>query len=167
MTVLQWFSVFHLLSSRVRCTINRSQKGRIRASANFSRTLLGLFSACEWQDMSFTYQKSEKTTYLDNLVFSAFSVLWGTVKNPGRNPTGVIRYLGSASGSLWQNSPHKDAFFCISLTNISNVESHVHLKSNKAPIYAIKGPETASAKFLNVLFSWATKPEDCNCVLTS
>ena len=23
-----------------------------------------------------------------------------------------------------------------------------------------------SAKFLKVLFSWATKPEDCNCVLT-
>ena len=48
----------------------------------------------------------------------------------------------------------------------TNVESHVHLKSNKAPIYAKKGPETASAKFLKVLFSWATKPEDCNCVLT-
>ena len=46
------------------------------------------------------------------------------------------------------------------------MESHVHLKSNKAPIYAIKGPETASAKFLKVLFSWATKLEDCNCVLT-
>ena len=30
----------------------------------------------------------------------------------------------------------------------------------------MKGPETASAKFLKVLFSWATKPEDCNCVLT-
>ena len=33
--------------------------------------------------MSFTYQKSEKTTYLDNLVFSAFSILWGTVKKSG------------------------------------------------------------------------------------
>ena len=41
------------------------------------------FSVCEWQDLSFTYQKSEKTTYLDNLVFSAFSVLWGTVKKSG------------------------------------------------------------------------------------
>ena len=49
----------------------------------FSRTLLGLLSVCEWQDLSFTYQKSEKTTYLDNLVFSAFSVLWGTVKKSG------------------------------------------------------------------------------------
>ena len=39
------------------------------------------------------------------------------------------------------------------------------MKSNKVPIYAIKGPETASAKFLKVLFSWATKPEDCFCVL--
>ena len=52
-------------------------------SANFSRTLLGPFSVCEWQDLSFTCQKSEKTTYLDNLVFSAFSVLWGTVKKSG------------------------------------------------------------------------------------
>ena len=58
-------------------------QGRIRASAIFSRTLLGPFSVCEWQDLSFTYQKSEKTTYLDNLVFSAFSVLWGTVKKSG------------------------------------------------------------------------------------
>ena len=49
----------------------------------FPRTLLGLFSVCEWQDLSFTYQKSEKTTYLDNLVFSAFSVLLGTVKKFG------------------------------------------------------------------------------------
>ena len=109
------FRFFHLLSYRVRCTINRSHStpckiGRIRASANFSRTLLGLFSVCEWQDLSFTYQKSEKTTHLDNLVFSAFSVLWGTVKKSGWNPTRVRSYLGSAPGSLWQNSPHKDAF---------------------------------------------------------
>ena len=39
-------------------------------------------------------------------------------KKIGLNPTGVIRYLGSVLGSLWQNSPHKDAVFCISLTNI-------------------------------------------------
>ena len=84
----------------------------------FFQDIAWTFSVCEWQDLSFTYQKSEKTTYLDNLVFSAFSVLWGTVKNPGWNPTRVRRYLGSAPGSLWQNSPHKDAFFCISLTNI-------------------------------------------------
>ena len=30
-------------------------------------TMLGFFSASEWQDLSFTFQKSEKTTYLDNL----------------------------------------------------------------------------------------------------
>ena len=28
-------------------------------------------------------KKSEKTTYVDKLVFSAFSVLWGTVKKSG------------------------------------------------------------------------------------
>ena len=36
--------------------------------------------------------------------------------------------------------------------------------SVKTPIYAIKSTETAKAKFLKVLFSWATKPEDCVCV---
>ena len=35
---------------------NTMLKGRIRASANFSRTLPRLFSACQWQDLSFTYQ---------------------------------------------------------------------------------------------------------------
>ena len=50
-------------------------KGRFRASANIFRTLLGLFSAREWQERAFTFQTSKKTTYLDNLVFSAFSVL--------------------------------------------------------------------------------------------
>ena len=76
---------FLLRKPRVRCTINRShstpcKKGRIRASANCYKLLLGLFSASEWQNLSFTYQNSEKATYLDNLVFSVFSVLWGTVK---------------------------------------------------------------------------------------
>ena len=32
-------------------------------------------------------------------------------KKLGWNPTGVIRYLWSVLGSLWQNSPHKDAFY--------------------------------------------------------
>ena len=36
---------------------------------------LDFLSACERQDLSFINQKGEKTTYLDNLVFSAFSVL--------------------------------------------------------------------------------------------
>ena len=72
----------------LRCTINRShstpcKKAGFEHLQIFSRTLLGLFSVCEWQDLSFTYQKSEKTTYLDNLVFSALSVLWGTVKKSG------------------------------------------------------------------------------------
>ena len=41
----------------------------------FFQEIAWTFSFCDWQDLSFTYQKSEKTTYLDNLVFSAFSVL--------------------------------------------------------------------------------------------
>ena len=52
------------------------------------------------------------------------------------------------------------------MTNIDQCLIICTLKSNKAYIYAIKGTETASTKFLKVLFSWATKPEDFNCVLT-
>ena len=67
-------------SSWVRCTINRSlstpcKKAEFEHLQFFSRHCLDFISACEWQDLSFTYQKSEKTSYLDNLVFSAFSVL--------------------------------------------------------------------------------------------
>ena len=40
--------------------------------------------------------------------------------------------------------------------------NHMHIQT---PIYAKKDQETASAKFLKVLFSWATKLEDCNFVL--
>ena len=75
-------------TSRVRCTINRShstlfKKAEFKHLQSFPGQCLDFFSVCEWQDLSFTYQKSEKTTYLDNLVFSAFSVLWGTVKKSG------------------------------------------------------------------------------------
>ena len=35
----------------------------------FFRTMLGFCCASEWQDLSSTFQKNEKTTYLDNLVF--------------------------------------------------------------------------------------------------
>ena len=72
----------------VRCTINRShstpcKKAEFEHLQIFPGHCLDFFSVCEWQDLLFTYQKSEKTTYLDNLVFSAFSVLWGTVKKSG------------------------------------------------------------------------------------
>ena len=95
-----------------------------------------------------------------------FSFFEGQPKNSGWNPTGVICYLGSVPGSLWQNSLTKMQFYTSVWQTMTNVESHAHFKSNKAPVYAIKGPETANAKFLKVLISWATKPEDCLCVLT-
>ena len=76
-------------------------------------------------------------------VFLGYWMLWPIFK-PGNKP--------SSRSTAWQTS--------------TNVWSHAHLKSNEAPIYAIKGPETASAKFPKVLFSWATKPEGCYCVLT-
>ena len=112
-----------LVRIRVRCTTNRShstpcKKGRIRASANCYKLLLGLFSASEWQNLSFTYQNSEKEPTLI-ISFSQYSPFFGgQSKHSGWNPTGVIRYVGSVPGSLWQNSPHKDAVLCISLTNI-------------------------------------------------
>ena len=112
-----------------------------------------IFSACEWQDLSFIFPKSGKTTYLLSSLRSLRDC-W--------NPTGVVRHLESWLGSLWQNSPRKDAFFCISLANIHQCfNSNAHLKSNGAPIYPINDTETAIAKFQKVLFSWATKPEDC------
>ena len=72
----------------VRCTINQShstpcKKAEFEHLQIFPGHCLDFFSAREWQDMSSTYQKSEKATYHDNLVFSAFSVLWGTVKKYG------------------------------------------------------------------------------------
>ena len=69
------------------------------------------FLAWEWQDLPFAFTKSEKTNFLDNIVFSRFSALWEAVKKSSWNPTSVIRYLRSWTGSLWQNSPHKYAFF--------------------------------------------------------
>ena len=75
-----------LKNSRVRCRIHRShstpcKKAEFEHLQFFQDIAWTFFSACEWQELSFTYQKSEKTsTYLDNLVFSAPSVLWGTVK---------------------------------------------------------------------------------------
>ena len=173
MTVLQRFSFFHLLSYRVRCTItcNRShstpcKKAEFEHLQIFPGHCLDFFLSVSGKICHSPIKKVKRRPTLI-ISFSQHSPFFGEQsKNPGWNPTRVRRYLGSAPGSLWQNSPHKDAFFCISLTNIDQCWINVHLKSNKAPIYAIKGPETASAKFLKVLLSWATKPEDCNCVLT-
>ena len=89
----------------VLCTIYRSD-----STAFFSGHCLEYFSACVWQDLSFAHQKSEKTTYIDNLVFSALSVLWGTVKNFRLKSDRHHTLPGELSGSLRQNSPHKDAF---------------------------------------------------------
>ena len=89
MTVLQRFSFFFFTFSLIGFgaqligPIQLHVKRQNLSICKFFQDLLGLCSVCEWQDLSFTYQKSEKTTYLDNLVFSTFSVLWGTVKKSG------------------------------------------------------------------------------------
>ena len=89
----------------VRCTINRShstpcKKAEFEHLQIFSGYCLDFFSACEWQDLSFIYRKSEKTTYLDNLVSQHSPFFEGQSKNSGWNLTDGIRYLGSVPGSL-------------------------------------------------------------------
>ena len=104
-------------------TINRSHSTPCKKAEfehlHFCRTLLGLFCACERQDLSFTFQTSENTTYLDNLVFSASSILWGTVKKfrLKSNRRHTLPGIG-VLGSLWQIVHTKMHFFCIGLTNI-------------------------------------------------
>ena len=117
------FRFFHLLSYRVRCTINRSIQLHVKRQnssiCKFFQDIAWTFF-CLWVARSVIHL-SKKVKRQPTLIisFSQHSPFFGEQsKNPGWNPTRVIRYLGSAPGSLWQNSPHKDAFFCISLTNI-------------------------------------------------
>ena len=97
-------STFGIEKVWVRCTINRShstpcKKAEFEHLQIFPGHCLDLFLS-EWQDLSFTYQKNEKTTYLDNLVFSAFSVLWGTVKKSGLKSDPRQTLPGECAGSL-------------------------------------------------------------------
>ena len=123
MTVLQRFSFFHLLSYRVRCTINRyhstpCKKAEFERLQFFPGHCLDLFLSVSGKICHSPIKKVKRQPTLI-ISFSQHSPFFGEQsKNPGWNPTRVRRYLGSALGSLWQNSPHKDAFFCISLTNI-------------------------------------------------
>ena len=78
-------------------------------------------------------------TYLDSLVLSAFSVLWGTVKQFRLKSHRRHTLAGECAGE----SVTKMHFSASAWKTWANDDSHAHLKSNKAPIYAIKGPETA------------------------
>ena len=146
MTVLQRFSFFfHLLSYRVRCTINRShstpcKKAEFEHLHFFPGHCLDFFLSVSGKICHSPIKKVKRQPTLI-ISFSQHSPFFGEQsKNPGWNPTCVRRYLGSAPGSLWQNSPHKDAFFCISLTNIDQcwitctfkVELSTHLR-HKGP----------------------------------
>ena len=155
----------------VRCTINRSHSTPCKNAA------FEYLQICSGHCFDFFLPVSSKICHSPIkkvkrqptliISFSQHSLFFeGQSKNSGWSLTGAIRYLVTVLGSLWQNSPHKDAFFCINLTNIDQCWITCTFKVEKTPIYAIKGPETASAKFLKVLFSRATKPEDCICVLT-
>ena len=151
----------------VRCTINQSHstpcKNKNWSICIFFRTMLGFFfSVCEWQDLLFTFQKSEKTTHL----LSIFRSLRDSQKIQAEIRLASYVTWGVCWGVCDKNLHSKMHFSAPAWQTYTNGKSYVHLKSNKAPIYAIKGTETASAKLLNLLFSWATKPEDCFCVLT-
>ena len=111
------------LHYRVRCTINRShltpcKKAEFEHLQIFPGHCLDFFLSVSGK---ICHSPIKKVKIQPTLIisFSQHSPFFGEQsKNPGWNPTRVIRYLGSVPGSLWQNSPHKDAFFCISLTNI-------------------------------------------------
>ena len=117
------FRFFHLLSYRVRCTINRShstpcKKAEFEHLQTFPGHCLDFFLSVSGKICHSPIKKVKRQPTLI-ISFSQYSPFFGEQsKNPGWNPTRVRRYLGSAPGSLWQNSPHKDAFFYISLTNI-------------------------------------------------
>ena len=108
---------------RVRCTINRShstpcKKAEFEHLQIFPGHCLDFFLSVSGKICHSPIKKVKRQPTLI-ISFSQHSPFFGEQsKNPGWNPTRVRRYLGSALGSLWQNSPHKDAFFCISLTNI-------------------------------------------------
>ena len=107
----------------VRCTINRShstpcKKAEFEHLQIFPGHCLDFFLSVSGKICHSPIKKVKRQPTLI-ISFSQHSPFFGEQsKNPGWNPTRVRHYLGSAPGSLWQNSPHKDAFFCISLTNI-------------------------------------------------
>ena len=112
-----------LPTSWVRCTINRShstpcKKAEFEHLQIFPGHCLVFFLSVSGKICHSPIKKVKRQPTLI-ILFSQHSPFFGEQsKNPGWNPTRVRRYLGSAPGSLWQNSPQKDAFFCISLTNI-------------------------------------------------
>ena len=129
----------------VRCTINRShltpcKKAEFEHLQIFPGHCLDFFLSVSGKICHSPIKKVKRQPTLI-ISFSQHSPFFGEQsKNSGWNPTRVRRYLGSAPGSLWQNSPHKDAFFCISLTNIDQcwitctfkVEWSTHLR-HKGP----------------------------------
>ena len=123
MTVLQRFSFFFTFSligfgAQLIVPIQPHVKRQNSSICKFFQDIVWTFSVCEWQICHSPIKKVKRQPTLI-ISFSQLPPFFGEQsKNPGWNPTRVRRYLGSAPGSLWQNSPHKDAFFCISLTNI-------------------------------------------------
>ena len=106
----------------VRCTVNRSHSTPCK-KAEFEH--LQIYQDIAWTFLPMSgkicHSSIKKVKRQPTLIisFSQHSTFFeGQSKNSSWNPTRVICYLGSVSGSLWQNSPHKDAFFCISLANI-------------------------------------------------
>ena len=118
-----WITSLVSINSWVRCTINRShstpcKKAEFEYLQIFPGHCLDFFLSVSGKICHSPIKKVKRQPTLI-ISFSQHSPFFGEQsKNTGWNPTRVRRYLGSAPGSLWQNSPHKDAFFCISLTNI-------------------------------------------------
>ena len=106
----------------VRCTINWShstpcKKAEFEHLQIFPGHCLDFFLPVSGKICHSPIKKVKRQPTLI-ISFSQHSPFFGEQsKNRGWNPTRVRRYLGSAPRESVTNSPHKDAFFCISLTN--------------------------------------------------
>ena len=81
-----------------------------------------------------------------------------TVTEFNGSQTSVRRCHGS-----WQNSPHKDDFVFISITNIHQCLVRGKFNVQKSTHSLSIGHRYCDLHFLKVLFSWATKPDVLFC----
>ena len=89
-------------------------KMHISSLCIFLQAIACLFSACEWQTLSFAFQKGERQPTL----IISFSDLWGAVKKFKLKSHWCHTLPGELARESVTKCPHKDAFCCINITNI-------------------------------------------------
>ena len=82
-----------------------------------------------------------------------------TVTEFNGSQTSVRCFHGS-----WQNSPHKDDFVFISITNIHQCLVRGKFNVQKSTYSLSIGYRYCDLHFLKVFFSWATKPDVLFCI---